>query len=49
LAERGVAIDVDAIERELGAELDAAVAFAEAGTLEPLEALGRHLTAEATP
>ena len=49
LAERGVAIDVDAIERELGAELDAAVAFAEAGTPEPLEALGRHLTAEATP
>lgn len=34
------------IETEIAAELDAAVAFAEAGTLEPVEALTRHVYQE---
>jgi pyruvate dehydrogenase E1 component alpha subunit len=38
--------DVDAIEADVAAELDAAVAFAEAGNLEPVEELQRFVTSE---
>jgi pyruvate dehydrogenase E1 component alpha subunit len=38
--------DVAAIEAAVGAEVDAAVAFAEAGTWEPVESLTRHVLAE---
>jgi 2-oxoisovalerate dehydrogenase E1 component len=41
--------DIDKIEAEVKAEIDAAVAFAEAGTWEPLEALTRHVYAEERP
>jgi len=34
------------IEREVAAEIDDAVAFAEAGTLEPVEELARYVLAE---
>jgi pyruvate dehydrogenase E1 component alpha subunit len=37
--------DVTALEAEIAAEIDAAVAFAEAGTLEPVDELTRHVTA----
>ena len=40
------AADAGVIEQELAAELDAAVAFAEAGTLEPVEDLTRHVVYE---
>jgi len=38
--------DVDELEREIAAELEAAVAFAEAGTFEPVADLTRHVTYE---
>jgi pyruvate dehydrogenase E1 component alpha subunit len=38
--------DVDGIEAEVAAEIDAAVAFAEAGTLEPVEDLTRFVYSE---
>jgi pyruvate dehydrogenase E1 component alpha subunit len=38
--------DVDALEREVADEVDAAVAFAEAGTPEPVEDLTRFVTSE---
>ena len=41
------AADVERIEREAQREVEAAVAFAEAAPLEPVEHLARHLTAEA--
>lgn len=40
--------DVDAIEERVAAEIDAAVAFAEAGTWEPLEQLTTHVLGEAS-
>jgi TPP-dependent pyruvate/acetoin dehydrogenase alpha subunit len=46
-ADAGWALDVPAVEREVAAEIAAAVAFAEAGTLEPVEELTRHTIAEA--
>jgi pyruvate dehydrogenase E1 component alpha subunit len=39
---------IAAIEASVGAEIDDAVAFAEAGTLEPVEDLTRHVYAEAS-
>ncbi len=47
-AERGLvgADDVTALEREADVEVAAAVAFAEAGTLEPVADLARHVCAE---
>jgi pyruvate dehydrogenase E1 component alpha subunit len=39
---------LEEIEREVAAEIEAAVAFAEAGTLEPVEELGRFVTSERT-
>ena len=48
LAQHGLAeADVAAIEREVAAEIDAAVAFAEAGTWEPVEQLTRDVYARA--
>jgi TPP-dependent pyruvate/acetoin dehydrogenase alpha subunit len=41
--------DFERIDREVGAEIAEAVAFAEAGTLEPVETLTRHTYAEAAP
>jgi TPP-dependent pyruvate/acetoin dehydrogenase alpha subunit len=41
--------EVDAIEHEVMAEVDAAVAFAEAGTLEPVEELERFVLMDAVP
>ena len=41
--------DVAAIEADIEAEIDAAVAFAEAGGWEPVEELARHVTMEAAP
>jgi pyruvate dehydrogenase E1 component alpha subunit len=38
-------VDVDAIEREVSAEVTAAISFAEAGTLEPVEDLTRDVVA----
>ncbi|MDE3064708.1 MAG: pyruvate dehydrogenase (acetyl-transferring) E1 component subunit alpha [Acidobacteriota bacterium] len=38
---------LDRMEAEIAAEVDDAVAFADAGTWEPLEDLGRHVTSEA--
>lgn len=38
--------DVERLEREVAEEIDAAVAFAEAGTLEPVEDLARFVYAE---
>jgi pyruvate dehydrogenase E1 component alpha subunit len=43
------AADVQAIEEEVAAELAAAIDFAEAGTLEPVETLLRHVGAELRP
>jgi TPP-dependent pyruvate/acetoin dehydrogenase alpha subunit len=40
--------DVDAVEAEVAAELDEAVAFAERGTLEPVDDLTRHVVFEGT-
>jgi pyruvate dehydrogenase E1 component alpha subunit len=45
LAARGRAGDVEALEREVAAEVAAATAYAEAGSLEPVEALTRDLVA----
>lgn len=42
----GWALDVPAVEREVAAEIAAAIAFAEAGSLEPVEELTRHTVAE---
>ena len=39
--------DFQAIEAEVAAEVEAAVAFAEAGTWEPVADLGKHVTLEA--
>jgi pyruvate dehydrogenase E1 component alpha subunit len=41
--------DLDGIEAEVAAEVDRAVQFAEAGTLEPVEDLGRFVYGEAKP
>jgi len=41
--------DVATLEQEVETELEAAVAFAEAGSWEPTEQLGRHVIAERTP
>lgn len=41
----GLALDAAAVEREVAAEIEAAVAFAEAGSLEPLAELERHVLA----
>ena len=51
LAENGMIhpADVDRIEAEVKAEIDAAVAFAEAGTWEPLEELAQHVYSEERP
>jgi TPP-dependent pyruvate/acetoin dehydrogenase alpha subunit len=48
LEEHGALDDaqLDALEEEIGAEIDAAVAFAEAGTLEPVEDLTRFVMSE---
>jgi pyruvate dehydrogenase E1 component alpha subunit len=37
---------MEELDAELKAEIDAAVAFGEAGTLEPVEQVGRHVYAE---
>jgi pyruvate dehydrogenase E1 component alpha subunit len=42
------AADLDAFEREIAAEIDDAVAYAEAGTLEPVTELLRHVHTEDT-
>ncbi len=39
----------DGLERELAEEIEAAVAFAEAGTLEPVDELARFVVSERTP
>ncbi len=51
LEESGMADDADvaSLEARADAEIDEAVAFAEAGTLEPLETLERFVTAESRP
>ena len=51
LVENGLlhAEEIAAIEAEVEAEIDDAVAFAEAGTDEPLETLARHVVAETRP
>jgi pyruvate dehydrogenase E1 component alpha subunit len=51
LAEHGMLADDDvpSIEAEVAAEIDEAVAFAEAGTLEPVEDLTRFVYSEAAP
>lgn len=40
---------LEAIEREVAAEIDAAVAFAESSAWEPVETLMRHVTSEVAP
>lgn len=45
LSALGLAVDVDAIEREVAAEVGAAIAFAEAGTLEPVDHLAHDVVA----
>jgi len=47
LAALGLAVDSQAIEREVAAEVAAATAFAEAGTLEPVDDLERDVVAQA--
>ncbi len=42
----GLTLDRPALEARIQTEIDAAVAFAEAGTLEPLQDLARHVLAE---
>jgi pyruvate dehydrogenase E1 component alpha subunit len=42
----GLALDTSAIEQEVAAEVAAAIAFAEAGTLEPVEDLARDVVAQ---
>jgi TPP-dependent pyruvate/acetoin dehydrogenase alpha subunit len=46
LAARLDPADVEQVEGEIAAEIDAAVEFAESGTLEPVEGLTRHVTFE---
>lgn len=41
--------EIEAIEREVDAEIDAAVAFAEAGSLEPVEDVERFVTMQEVP
>lgn len=41
--------DIERIEAEIDSEIDDAVAYAEAGSWEPVEALARHVMAEARP
>lgn len=41
--------DVEAIEARVAAEIEAAVAFSEAGTWEPIEDLAKHVLGEAPP
>jgi hypothetical protein len=41
--------DLERIEAEVGAELEDAVAFAEAGTLEPVSDLERFVTSDPAP
>jgi len=41
--------EIDTIETEIKAEIDSAVAFAEAGTLEPVESLQQHVMADERP
>ena len=41
--------DLDAMEAQVAAEVDAAVAFAEAGAWEPVETLARHVYTQAAP
>ncbi|HEX7437597.1 MAG TPA: pyruvate dehydrogenase (acetyl-transferring) E1 component subunit alpha [Caldimonas sp.] len=48
-ANLGLDLDVPAIEREVADEIAAAVAYAEAGTLEAVEDLARDVTAEGVP
>lgn len=45
----GLAMDRPALEARIQAEIDDAVAFADAGTLEPLQDLTRHVLAETEP
>lgn len=45
LSALGLAVDVDAIEREVAAEVGAAIAFAEAGTPEPVDHLAHDVVA----
>jgi pyruvate dehydrogenase E1 component alpha subunit len=47
LAALGLVVDIGALEREVADEVAAATAFAEAGTLEPVEALTRDVVAQA--
>ncbi|MGM9488267.1 pyruvate dehydrogenase (acetyl-transferring) E1 component subunit alpha [Ideonella sp. YS5] len=46
VAALGLAVDVEAIEREVAAEVASATAFAEAGTLEPVEDLALDVVAQ---
>jgi pyruvate dehydrogenase E1 component alpha subunit len=46
IAALGLPVDVDALEREVAAEVAASTAFAEAGTLEPVQALTRDVVAQ---
>ena len=45
--EAGISIELPALEREIAEELATAIAYAEAGTLEPVGMLTRHVVAEA--
>jgi pyruvate dehydrogenase E1 component alpha subunit len=45
-ADAGWALDVPAIERDIATEIAAAIAFAEAGSLEPVQDLARHTIAQ---
>jgi pyruvate dehydrogenase E1 component alpha subunit len=45
--EAGISIELPALEREIAEELATAIAYAEAGTLEPVGTLTRHVVAEA--
>ncbi len=45
--EAGISIELPALEREIAEELATAIAYAEAGTLEPVGTLTRHVLAEA--
>lgn len=49
LASLGLAVDRPAIEADLQAELAAAIDFAEAGSLEPVQCLSRHVLADEAP
>lgn len=45
--EAGISVELPALEREIAEELATAIAYAEAGTLEPVGTLTRHVLAEA--